>query len=134
MPAGVGNLELRVGMVNDFPLELHNALVEIAIEYRLKFEKETHFEARNRELWWFRKSTLYRLNFEFIHDEPSILVFYYVDRFPIFPKLLAWCHDFIPMFPYYAKITWQQLPNFPLDLTKDEYKEKIKEIIKETNK
>ena len=54
-----------------------------------------------------------------------------MDTFPFFPRFLVWCHDFIPMFPYFAKITWKQLPSVPVGLTKDEYKEKIKEIIKE---
>lgn len=119
-----------VNRVIDFPEDIHNALLELARECRIKLRKETHYEARDRELRWYIKNSIYRLNFDFSTKDSFVSVTYLIDKFPIpIPQLFEWGHDYIPYFPYCAKITWKRLDDLSLGLTKEEYKKKIKEIL-----
>jgi hypothetical protein len=93
----------------------------------MKLKGDTYFEAINRELVWFKENTQYRLDFTL--RQSLVVVTYYVNEFPLFPKLLIWCNNYIPMFPHYAKITWYQLPDIALELNKNEYKKIVKDYI-----
>ena len=116
----------------DFHIKLEEALQEISHEYQFRLLKETHYEANNRELRWTKGIKIYRLDFDYSGAVPnSISVTMLIDRFLFFPNVFEWCHDYIPGFPYCAKIIWEKLPDLPLGFSKDEYKEKIKLYIKE---
>jgi len=91
--------------------------------------QETHFEATDRELIWFERNKLHRVNFDFSDPTQFLRTTYYIDEFPLFPRVLIWCHNYIPMFPYLARIAWHQLPDIPLGLKKDDYRKIIKEYI-----
>jgi len=116
-------------MVNNFPSNFDEALKSISTEFKIKLLKETHYEARNRELHWLEKNRLHRLDFNF--DNNMIAVTHYIDKFsiPLPKKILIWCHDYIPGFPYCAKISWEKLSPLPLELSKEEYKARLEEII-----
>ncbi len=122
-------------MVNDFPLAAYVALKEVAAEYNLKLKEETHYEAINRELEWFENNKRYRLDFNLDKNVSRIVIAYYIDTFPIFlGRALVWCHNFIPGFPYCAKITWQKLAELSVDLSPTEYREKIKFYLHQTKR
>jgi len=115
-------------MVNnfvDFPDYLNEALEEIGLEYNLKLKKETHYEAIDRELQRIHKNRLDRLNFTFDSKNSLVKLTHYADAFPLFPKFLIWCHNFIPGFPYLGKIKWESLTDLPVGLSKEEYKVKV---------
>ena len=120
-------------MANDFPHAVQQALEELATQRGLKLRKETHYDAANRELHWFESNRLHRLDFNLDREKPLITVTHYVDEFPkLLPKaFLIWCHNFIPLFPYCAKIKWQRLTELSLDLSLDEYKQKLSSCFRE---
>lgn len=113
----------------NFPEDIHLVLKGLAYEYKMKLLSETHFEANNRELVWFNNNELHRLDFDFSDPAESLRLTYYIDKFPVFPKALIWCHNYIPTFPYLAKIMWYKLPGISLGLKKADYKLIIKEYL-----
>ena len=107
----------------EFPIQFDEALKEISLSYKMKLKEDTHFEAVNRELQWFRKNSEFRLDFTVLKD--SIVATYYVTTYPIFAKLLILFDRIIPLFPKYAKINWYKLPSVPLEMTQAEFKKMI---------
>lgn len=110
-----------------FPDELAKALYAIAQKYNLKLIKDTHYDAINRVLYWYENKMLKRINFECLSHQVDVCL--YQDEFPIAPRLFSWLHNNIPMFPYLAKISWQQLDNLPLDQSYEYYLEKINSFL-----
>jgi hypothetical protein len=86
---------------------------------RLAFD--THYDAQNWQLSWWRGSILHRLDFQPLgHGELAIT--HYKDHFRLLPKLMRWAHRAIPLFPYLARIEWSTLAKerFPLQETQIE--------------
>ena len=79
---------------------------------RLAFD--THYDARNWELSWWRGNILHRLDFQ--PQEPlQVVVTHVEDRFRWLPRLMRWAHNSIPLFPYVARterttLTTESLP------------------------
>jgi len=117
-------------MSNRIPINFDNALIEIAIEYGMRLDKETHFEALNREVVWFDHNILYRLDFNYDYELTLIKCTAYVDTFPqMFPRLLRWLHLYVPGFPYKAKSSWFTIGTISLEFTKIQYKDILRSFI-----
>ncbi len=113
-----------------FPEDLDAALRSIAEERKFRLRKETHYEANNRELTWTRGKHLYRIVFYYNEqDSLEISVVFYKDTFPVFPIFFSWCQNYVPLFPYIAKQNWKNMPNLPLNLSRNEYKQKVSDMI-----
>jgi hypothetical protein len=106
----------------DFPDEVHQVLKELRDEYKIKMKKETHYDAIDRELQWYDKNRLYRLNFDFSGSPSFITVHMLITKF-VFPFFL---------FPLCSKTTWEKFADIPLGLSKEKYKEIIKKYINQT--
>lgn len=116
----------------DFPKNINNALVELSREYKLGLFKETHYEAIDRELRFFKRSNIFRLNLNFNSGDNFVSVTFLNDQFPLpFSKIFEWLHNYIPFFSYCAKTSWKKLSNLPLGLNQEEYKEIIKKVIQD---
>lgn len=131
------NTEWGAGKVTDnFPDDVSAAIEEIAEGNEFYIKKETHYEALNRVLEWFEANKLYRLDISYLNNESCLKTTCYVDEFN-YPKILFkifnWCHDYIPNFPYMAKIKWKDLGNIPLHLGKEEYKKILSSYIEAIN-
>jgi hypothetical protein len=85
---------------------------------------DTHFDAQNWQLSWWRNTTFHRLNFQPL-ENGRISITHYRDHFRFFPRLLRWAHCTIPNFPYMARIEWinKAMEQFPLE------EEEIKTIV-----
>jgi len=81
---------------------------------RLAFD--THYDARNWELSWWRGKVLHRLDFQPL-EATQVAVTLNKDQFRLLPKFLRWAHDAIPLFPYLASNEWNRLTteSFPID-------------------
>lgn len=123
-------------MVNDnfkylFPNNIDHVLQDIAIKYKLKLLKNTHYNAINRELKWYTKKEIHRLNLNYDEEEKIISVTHYIDKVPFgMGRIIERLHDLVPLFPYLAKIEWYKIDNLPLNLTKEEYTITIENYIK----
>jgi hypothetical protein len=109
---------------------LAQAASAVAREHHVRLAHDTHYDARNWELSWWRGRTLHRVDIQPMHDRDT-KVTYYQDRFPILPRLLRWAHREIPMFPYLAAITWRSLGDLRRGLTSDEYKAQLQTRLQE---
>jgi hypothetical protein len=67
-----------------------------------KIAFDTHFEARNIEVSWWRARTLHRLDFQPLGGG-KLAVTYLQDRFPLLPRFFRWAHQRVPYFPYLAR-------------------------------
>ena len=96
--------------------ELGTLLKSEAARLGLAISHDTHYDARNWQLSWWRGKTLHRLDFQPL-KESELAVTHYKDHFKLFPRLLRWAHDAIPLFPYLARIEWSRLEtwSFPLE-------------------
>lgn len=86
----------------------------VRFEARLCFN--THFDARNWELSWWRGSTLHQLDFQPLEGN-MVSAIQLTDHFAALPHLLRWAHRVIPLFPYLARIERTDLGTmlFPLE-------------------
>lgn len=85
---------------------------------------DTHYDARNWQLSWWRGSIFHRLDFQPLEDG-RLSVTHCRDQFRLLPRLLRWAYHVIPFFPYMARIEWsnEAIEHFPLQ------EEKIKTIV-----
>lgn len=76
---------------------------------------DTHYDAQNWQLSWWRGTTLHRLDFQPL-EHGNLSVTHYRDHFRFFPRLLRWAHNAIPLFPYVARVEWDSaaIEYFPL--------------------
>ena len=81
----------------------------------LRLAHDTHFDAGNWELRWWKGKALHRLDFHPLHNG-TLAITHYTDHFTFFPRITRWAHDQIPMFPYPAHIEWERVGTlqFPL--------------------
>ncbi len=77
---------------------------------------DTHFEARNFEVCWWRARTLHRLDFQPL-GEGRLSATHYQDHFRVLSRFLRWAHSSLPGFPYLARIEYTPLlsTQFPLE-------------------
>lgn len=82
----------------------------------VKISFDTHYDAQNWELSWWNGNTHHRMDFQPL-ERGEISITHYKDHFPCLPKLFYWAHNAIPMFPYYARVEWNNLvkKHFPLE-------------------
>ena len=85
---------------------------------------DTHYDAQNWQLSWWRGATLHRLDFQPL-EHGRLSATYYQDHFRFLPRLLRWAHNAIPHFPYMARIEWSNIAveHFPVQ------EEKIKALV-----
>lgn len=114
--------------MSNFPENIEKVINAIAKENRMVVKKETHYDAVNREMYWFEKNRRKRIDFALVNS--LIVVTSYDDIFPVCPLILTWCHDYIPMFPLFAKIQWEKVDELLLGETEGYYHEKIKLYIR----
>ena len=81
----------------------------------LHLAHDTHYDAMNWQLSWWRKSVLHRLDFQPL-EKDTVAITHYRDSFRYLPRLCRWLHNNVPMFPYLAHINWNRLStdSFPL--------------------
>src|SRR5215510_10738917 len=115
--------------MNNFPPVIDAVLQKIADEFKLRFVKNTHYEALNRELKWFDNKVQKRINFTFDGNEVSVTL--YKDTFPFSPRFLIWCHNNIPMFRYSARIEWRTVEKLPADRSEEFYLSKLRALIEQ---
>ena len=70
----------------------------------LRLAFDTHYDAQNWELSWWRGRTLHRLDFQPL-GTGKCAVTHYRDQFRLLPRFLRWAHYAIPMFPYAARVS-----------------------------
>ncbi len=63
----------------------------------------SHYDAQNWQLSWWRGATFHRLDFQPL-DDRELSVTHYSDHFRFFPRVFRWAHQVIPLFPYLAQI------------------------------
>jgi hypothetical protein len=111
-----------------FPDHIDKILRIIAKERKIELRMRESYEGTvNRELYWFEGNIQKRMHFAIVGSR--VATTYYHDTFPACPKLLIWCHNYIPMFPYYAKIKWESLGEMSLAEAEAVYYEKIRSYI-----
>lgn len=94
--------------------------------------KDTHYDAVDLEMSWFEKKTRKRINFT-LFDKDLVVTFYW-DMFPLFPRMSIWCHHYIPMFSMCAKIYWRGLDRLALGESDDYYRQTIKTYVHEVRR
>ena len=77
---------------------------------------DTHYDAQNWQLSWWRGHILHRLDFQPLPGN-IVTVTHYTDSFKILPRFLCWAHNVIPLLPYLAHIEFKPLGNlqFPFE-------------------
>jgi len=114
-----------------FPNDINLALQDISTKYKLKLLKNTHYNATNRELKWYTKKEIHRLNFNYDEEAKIITITHYIDKVPFcMGRIIEKLHDLVPIFPYLAKIEWLKIGTLPINLTKKEYTIIIENYIK----
>ena len=110
-------------MIDDSP-QLGTLLRAEASRTGVHLAFDTHYDAQNWQLSWWRGATLHRLDFQPL-EHGRLSITHYRDHFRFLPRLLRWAHDAIPFFPYMARIEWsnEAIEHFPLQ------EEKIKTIV-----
>ena len=112
----------------NFPDHIDKILNILARERKIELRiRETHYGTLNRELFWFEKNIQKRIHFAVVGSRVETT--YYREAFLACPKLLIWCHNFVPMFPYFAKIKWESLGELPPAEAEAVYFEKIRYYI-----
>ncbi|HSF31440.1 MAG TPA: hypothetical protein VLK82_13340 [Candidatus Tectomicrobia bacterium] len=91
-----------------FPAALAAAIERIGEERGLRVGYDTHYDAGNYEISWWRRGVLYRLDFQ-PRSATCIQVALYGEHFPTLPRLLRWAWRNIPMFPYLARVEAEDL-------------------------
>jgi hypothetical protein len=112
-----------------FPIQFETALRKITKAQNLVLRAYEYHGLELRVIKWYVNNILYRLQFEEPEDK-LIKVIIHRDVFKIFPRLLSWCHNNIPMFPYLADIKFDDLGLLSTDLTEHQFSNKINEFIK----
>ncbi|UCB57634.1 MAG: hypothetical protein JSV30_03370 [Candidatus Omnitrophota bacterium] len=122
-------------VIDNFPYNIDYALVELSSAYKIRLLKETYHDAINRELRWSGRNKLHRLDFTFIAKKSVVVVTYYLEKYPsFFSKILMWYNNYHPLFPFRPEVQWNKLSEFPIGLTKDEYKARIVQQIENVKK
>ena len=84
------------------PAELESSLKSASERLGVQCHFDTHFEAQNWELSWWKAGLLHRLDFQ-PGSMGGVSVTHYQDKFPILPRLLHWARSSVPYFPYLAR-------------------------------
>ena len=76
---------------------------------------DTHYDAQNWQLLWWRGPTLHRLDFQPL-EKRELSITHYRDHFRFLPHFFRWAHQNLPLFPYVAQIELSSLEktSFPL--------------------
>jgi len=111
-----------------FPAALEVAINCVANERHFRVAFDTHYDAGNYEIEWWRGKTRYRLDFQPI-PEAIVSVTMHQDDFRFFPKFLAWAWRTIPMFPYTAKISHKTLSDLVYGKSENFYIRQIQKLI-----
>ena len=86
-----------------------DAAIEAAAKQRgLRIGRDTHYDANNVVLSWWRGNHLHRLDFQ-PFPEGHVIVTYLVDRYPFLGRLLRGAWRTIPMFPYLGRTEHKKL-------------------------
>jgi hypothetical protein len=94
----------------------------------VRLASNTHYDAGDWELQWWRGRTLHRVNFQPLDAE--IVITHYRDLFRAFPRFLRWAHNAIPMFPYLARIEWNQIDTIRLPTLEESLSRIISERVR----
>lgn len=92
---------------------------------------DTHYDANNYVFEKWEGNKLHRLDFQPLQNE-IIKVTHHIDSFGCCSKLLIWCHNYLPNFPYLAKIEYNNVCD--IDIHDEKLKAKILEIVNKTFK
>jgi hypothetical protein len=92
---------VQLGIVIDDSRQLGDFLKTEASRLGLRLSFDTHYDARNWALSWWRGRTLHRLDFQPMGNG-VLSITHYRDQFRFLPRLLRWAHNAIPLFPYFA--------------------------------
>ena len=100
-----------------FPRDIEDVIRRVAEERGLRVGLDTHYDAMNCEVSWWRGRTLHRVDFQ-PTGQDSLHVTLYRDVFPntpwLPPRLRVWAHNLLlPGVPCAAKIEWSSLGDFP---------------------
>lgn len=95
--------------------QLGSYLQSKAAESGTRLAFDTHYDARNWELSWWRGKVLHRLDFQPL-ETTQVAVTHHEDRFRLLPRFFRWAHNNIPLFPYLANREWRRLTteSFPV--------------------
>ena len=102
---------------------------EVSGETQIHMGHDTHYDAMNFVYSKVVGNQMQRLDFQPMENH-SFIVTKYIDTFPFFPRLFKLLHNVIPMFPYCAKIKFEQIGVLATELKGDELKKQILEYVK----
>lgn len=117
---------LASAIENSQPLGSFLKSVAATSDMRLAFD--THYDARNWELSWWRGKVLHRMDFQ-PQESPQVAVTHFKDQFRLLPRFLRWAHNSIPLFPYLAQTPWNKLTTERLPIDKSRIKALIGSIL-----
>jgi hypothetical protein len=104
---------------------------KIADEKGITVKHDTHYDACNYQFEKWDGLKLQRVDFQPL-ESGIIRVTHYTDAFTCLPKLLRWCHNNLPMFPYLAEIKYKTVCDFDSRLGNTEFEQKVLSIIETT--
>ncbi len=95
---------------------LSEVLSEIASEQHFTVRRDTHYDANNLELQWWRGRELNRIDFQPL-SVGELAISHSRDTFPLLPRALLWLHNAVPLFPYLARVERRELSRvcFPFE-------------------
>jgi hypothetical protein len=79
--------------------ELDAAIEEVAKQRGLRIARDTHYDASNVEVSWWRENQLHRIDFQ-PYPEGHVVVTYLIDSYPFVGRVLYYAWRTLPMFPY----------------------------------
>ena len=88
-------------------------LRSLALASGVQLAHDTHYDAKNWELSWWRGSTLTRLDFQPLSSS-QVVVVRHDDYFPLLPRFSRWAHNAIPLFPNLARSRHTEETSFAL--------------------
>lgn len=118
--------------MEEFPQEIDKAINTIAKERKMRMSKDTHSDTSNRVFGWLEQNAQKRI--DLTYNGEYVDVTYYKDTFSCCPRLLIWCHNNIPLFPYIADTEWETIDKLPLNQTYDFYDKKLRTYIEYATK
>jgi hypothetical protein len=77
---------------------IHETLSAIASEHRLPLHRDTHYDAQNARLSWWRAAVLHSVDVQ-SYPDGRIEVTHVRTTYPFLPRSMAWARRWIPLFP-----------------------------------